>query len=455
MATTISSDAPDDPVGRAAVDVIGEIVSNVDVEVIYARDRNELTGSTADDVARAVGDGPPGWAMSVAVRLDGWVAGLTDERGDNPVAELLTALPAVVIAAAAELRPDRPTDAGRISANLRRAVRDTVGAELLAGFVAARVSQAPKADLLARTIDYLLELSSTRVEAHALTHGVLFSDFLVDTPSLVFDYPDDLRSAKRAPLLFDGQRSVLVVDSSGRARTEIEFHRLDRFEPLVELSDPRAQYSLDGGLLVAEATRRVGGVGLYLRADRSLWVFADGEPVLVRRGERWTAFPIQLAAAIANNVGGVRAASLVAHAAFIVSAQDHGAILAIVGDPSVLDDVVPAKDRYDQRFEVAVDDMRPETRLHHLIDAEPLDERTLARLASLDGATVLDLDGHLITYGAIVTSVDSEQEGARTAAARTLSVVADIVLKISVDGDITIFRDGAPFTTLLSSRPHH
>ncbi len=101
------------------------------------------------------------------------------------------------------------------------------------------------------------------------------------------------------------------------------------------------------------------------------------------------------------------------------------------------------------RSSVAPADMRPETRLHHLIDAETLNERTLARLASLDGATVVDRGGNLLAYGAVVTSTDSQNEGARTAAARTLSAVADVVLKVSIDGDITIFRDGEVVTTLL------
>jgi hypothetical protein len=84
-----------------------------------------------------------------------------------------------------------------------------------------------------------------------------------------------------------------------------------------------------------------------------------------------------------------------------------------------------------------------------LIDAEDLDEHTLARLAVLDGATVLDRAGRLLAYGAIVASAHSQHEGARTAAARTLSETALVVLRVSVDGDITIFQAGAAVTTLL------
>ena len=65
--------------------------------------------------------------------------------------------------------------------------------------------------------------------------------------------------------------------------------------------------------------------------------------------------------------------------------------------------------------------MRPETRLHHLIDGSDLDAADARPLAELDGATILDRDGRLLAYGAIVTSSDSEHEGARTAAAKSLS----------------------------------
>ncbi|HKN40588.1 MAG TPA: hypothetical protein VJ456_15935, partial [Acidimicrobiia bacterium] len=84
-----------------------------------------------------------------------------------------------------------------------------------------------------------------------------------------------------------------------------------------------------------------------------------------------------------------------------------------------------------------------------LIDAESLDAQTLARLAALDGATILSRDGRLLAYGAIVASSDSQHEGARTAAATTLSQSAEIVLKVSVDGDITVLRAGGVIATLL------
>ena len=437
-----------DAAGVAVVDALRDLVAGAVVSM-----RHEPDGSGGDrppaeegGVETATAPGPPGWETTVTVRLTPRAARLL-EGGPSALGELLGVLPGAAIRAAGELRSGigsnpRPRPA------VRRAARDVLAAEILATYATSRLGREVDADVVAEIIDYLIELSGTRVEAHDLTHGLVMADVFRDEPRLVLRYPDDIRDAKRAPLLFDGQRSVLVVDPEGRARTELQRHRFDQLGG-AQLHEASAGW-LDSGWLVSQATRQHGGLGFYVRADRSIWTFVDGHPLLVRRGEHWTAFPLELAVSISNMIGGGRAAEVVARSAYMISARPQGAILAIIDDPAVLDGVVSLKDRYDLRDEIDPDAMRPETRLHHLLDADDLDEHAVARLAALDGATVLDRDGRLIAYGAIVTSADSEHEGARTAAARSLSETALIVLKVSVDGDITIFRDGAVVTTLLA-----
>jgi hypothetical protein len=325
-----------------------------------------------------------------------------------------------------------------------------VAAEILAGYLASRTEGPHSPELVEETIEFLIELGGSRVEAHPLTHGVVVADVLHAQPRILLRYPADIRAAKRAPLLFDGQRSVLLVDTQGRARTELQRHRFGRLVPGNKAPRAGSDDWVESGSLVAEATKALGGLGFFLRADRSIWTFVDGQPLLVRHGERWSAFPLELGVSIERMIGSGSVAALVARAAFLISAQPRGAILAIVDDPAKLEGVVSTKDRYDLRDDIDRTAMRIETRLHHLIDAEALDEQTLVRLAVLDGATVVDRDGCLLAYGAIVTSTDSQHEGARTAAARTLSETAEVVLEVSVDGDITIFRAGRAVTTLLS-----
>ncbi len=456
LRTSSVGGAPSDPTVEAVAEILAEVLFGASVEVRYEPRGSSpsLPGAEAG-LASAVGAGPE-CDVALVVSLSDRVMALVQSDGSS-LGELVDTLPDAGLRVAERFRPQVATvtrdgaPRASVAPALRRVLRDAVAAEILETYLGARLHVSPRPDLIPETIEFLIELSGTRVEAHHLTHGVIVADVLHDTPRLEFQYPHDIRAAKRAPLLFDGQRSVLVVDPSGRARTELQGHRLSRLAHGTDTGHARVGDVAHSGALVAEATGALGGIGFFVRDDRTIWTFADGLPLLVRRGEHWTAFPLELTASIANMIGGGAVADLVARTALLISSQPGGAILAIVDDPSSIADVVPLKDRYDLRDEIDPDAMRPETRLHHLIDAVELDEHTLARLATLDGATVVDREGRLLAYGAIVTTTDSQHEGARTAAARTLSETAAVVLKVSVDGDITIFRDGAAVTTLLGN----
>jgi hypothetical protein len=448
---TSTVDAPPaDPIGEVVAEAMAQLLVGSSVRLIYSPARAGAPGidTTASGVTAASGAGPVGWRSTMEVRLDERLARLVPDTGPSPLGELAAALPVAGQRTAARFRSLGEQDEP-VTPSVRRAVRDTLAIELLTSYLRARLAVAPGSTLTADIIDYLIGLSGTRVEAHDISHGVVVTDLPGDPPCLIV-YPDDVRAAKRAPLLFDGERSVLVVDASGRARTELQRHRLDRSPANRSRRQPDAFSGT--GALVGEATRRLGGLGFLLRADRTIWTYVDGQPLLVRRGDHWTAYPLELAVSIGDMIGGGEVAELIVGAAFEISARPIGAILAVVADAADLAPVVSPKDRYDLRHVSDGEGERPEVKLHHLIDADPLDHETLVRLAGLDGATIVDLDGRLLAYGAIVTSADSQHEGARTAAARTLSYTAEIVLKVSIDGDITIFRAGEAVTTLLGQR---
>ncbi len=441
---------PVDPVGDAVGSFIAELLNTATVELSYHRVGDEPSRALFPSAMMVV-------AEASAEILDGWVTTITVGFGDGTIArvesipEALRALPDAALRAAHAFRHSPAGLSGKLSPTVDRALRDTVIVELLSHHQGWTQPGCASTELLAETLEYLIELSGARVESRNLTHGVVITDAISDEPRLSVPYPSGLRDAKRSPLLFDGIRSVLLVDQHGRARTELQANRPERLHPSA-VSGPSVELDfVDRGSLVALATRQLGGIGFFLREDRSIWTFLDGQPLVIRRSEHWSAFPLWLAKAIGKAIGGGRAVDLIVSASLMVSVRSGGAIFGIVDDPVHLDGIVALKDRYDLRNESDLDAMRPETRLHHLIDGNDLDAQTLARLGELDGATIVDRDGRLLAYGAILSSSDSQHEGARTAAAKSLSNHALAVLKVSEDGDITVFRQGRPIVTLLPS----
>lgn len=447
---------PHDAIGESVRRFVAELLGNADVELEHVpldAVFSGLAGAEAERSQELV------LASASAEIIDGWMTTLTVSFGSGSAARVdavpdaLLALPHAALRAISRFSARNEV---ALSPAIERALRDTVVIELLGHHQGWAEPECASPTLLAETLEYLIELSGTRVEAHDLTHGVVITAAIADTPRLEVPYPSGLRDAKRSPLLFDGQRSVLIVDQEGRARTEVQAHRMERVRSTREPLLPVERDYVASRSLVALATRQLGGIGFFLREDRSIWTFVDGQPLVVRRAEHWTAFPLLLARAIGTAIGGGAAVELVVGAALLVSVKTGGAIFAIVDDVEAIDKIVASKDRFDLRNDATGDasgaiDMRPETKLHHLIDAGDLDIRTLARLAELDGATVLDREGHLLAYGAIISSSDSQHEGARTAAAKSLSHRALVVLKVSEDGDITVFRNGATVATLLPS----
>ena len=448
--TSTVEHVPADPIGEAVAQSLVEILEGASVEIGYSPDDGPAPALNGDAAISETGEGPPGWRMTVSVRLVDRVELAVTPVG-TPLLAMLEALPGAGLRAASRLRSAHASTTAPLTPVMGRALRDILVIELLGHLHAVRSNLPAMTELIEDTIEFLVELSGTRVESQDLTHGVVITDAFTDEPRLRFAYPADLQSAKRGPLLFDGVRSVLLVDRGGHARTELQRHRMQRLSPGPK---PRAVAMdlADSGSLVAAATRLLGGVGFFLRNDRTIWVFVDGRPLVIRRAGHWTAFPLELAAFIGDLVGGGDAPELIVQTALIISAERRGAILAIVDDASVLSGIVSPKDRFDLRNEFDPLAMRVETRLHHLIDASELDAQTLARLAILDGATVLDRDANLLAYGAIVATSDSQYEGARTAAAKTLSETSEVVLKVSVDGDITVFQAGRAIVRLLGQQ---
>lgn len=70
-----------------------------------------------------------------------------------------------------------------------------------------------------------------------------------------------------------------------------------------------------------------------------------------------------------------------------------------------------------------------------------LDRRLRQRILAMDGATIIDHNGNILTAGAIIKVPGGSTGGGREAAARSLSQLG-LGIKISADGPIKGFRKG-------------
>ena len=80
-------------------------------------------------------------------------------------------------------------------------------------------------------------------------------------------------------------------------------------------------------------------------------------------------------------------------------------------------------------------------KLNYNIKFESIDRKLRAELVSMDGATIIDSNGYVISFGAIIKNDSGSYGGGRGAAARKLSKYG-LAIKISTDGYIEVYIDG-------------
>ena len=212
----------------------------------------------------------------------------------------------------------------------------------------------------------------------------------------------------------------------------------------------------------AKATRQGGHICLVLTPSQEIKVFAGGTMMFSLSDARWRLLDIPSKfAAWREAVGRTTPPDLALwlfQAALNLSEARTGALFVVVRDParSIRELIAPA-DRMTE--EIAADDPQdPENlsprhakrALHHavrgatLCDFEPA---VLESIAGLDGAVVVDTDGRLLTFGAILRIAPDTLELVRSVqGARTLAALAASqhgpVLKVSEDGYLTMFLKG-------------
>ncbi len=259
--------------------------------------------------------------------------------------------------------------------------------------------------------------------------------------------------------LCDGVKTVHLVDHQGDLARTVDIKRwADRVQGTEPLDTPCPRPF--GGH--ARATRSGRHLCMVLTPSQEIKLFAGGHLTFAFSDARWRLLDIPAKFAIwRRTVGEARGgdlAGLLFQVALNLAEARKGALFVVIRDPATsISQLIAPADRIVEDV-VADDPEDPDNlsprlakrSLHHIVRDQglfDLDPAVLESIAGIDGAVVVDRDGRLLTFGAILR-IDPEAlrvaravEGARTLAALSASFHGP-TLKVSEDGLITMFLGG-------------
>lgn len=271
-----------------------------------------------------------------------------------------------------------------------------------------------------------------------------------------------LAAVKSFHRLCDGINTLFVVDREGNLTGAVDIARwadqAQGTEPLsVAMPCPKPYHAH------AKATRSGHHVAVVLTPHQEIKVFAAGTMMFAFSDARWRLLDIPSKfelwrRAVGTQVHPPDLAARIFRAALNLSENRHGAMFVLLRDPDAsLNQLVAHVDQLSNPAPEEADDPENSTsprmakqaiqNLARGVTIQDLDPSVLESLAQVDGAVVMDLDGRLLAFGAILRLGQSESisaravEGARTAAAIASSLHGP-VLKVSEDGFLTMFLGG-------------
>lgn len=289
-------------------------------------------------------------------------------------------------------------------------------------------------------IRHLVRLSAFTYENQRVAFGILFDR--VNEGRISF--PNGVRGNKRFLRLTDGINTALVLDSEGCIiGLEPLVHPIDYEEDLLDL--PRWLAPL------AQASSGKRSLALALTRNGEIHVLYNGEYVASRRAGRWSAWNHDQNLARLKALTGIAGEEYALvrtmyRVALDLSTKRSGGLLVWLQDEKGAQEnqLIPETDLIgsDEKEpgDRALDDFFQDSALM------PHRERSiLVDIAALDGAVVFSRSGQLLAYGSVLkntlASGEHSDPGSRTKAAYSASMYG-LAIKVSSDGDITVFYSG-------------
>jgi hypothetical protein len=295
--------------------------------------------------------------------------------------------------------------------------------------------------------DALHKLSEESYENKALTFGCI-----LDPQEAVKEqntqFPGEFLTSKKYKALSDGFRTAYHIARNGKL---LDFVDLKQFEKKV-LTEKH--HYPDWAEMIARASRN-GRCGIALSRQGEILIFDGGTLRFTYRYGRWQywnhAYLLHLlrdrarAQHIRKKVLG-RVVGAIYRAALDVSFRRSGGLFVVLHNRKQLRKVVRRGDAIADAERSAVESEFDEVIGKHTIQS--LRRVVTVELASLDGAVVLNNSGRIRAYGAVLNPRRAGRhrgsEGSRTKAAIGASKYG-LALKVSSDGDITVYYNGAEF----------
>jgi hypothetical protein len=300
---------------------------------------------------------------------------------------------------------------------------------------------------VAKVLDAVGGLAQQTYENKSLAFGcVLDPTKQVDGEGLTF--PDHLLVAKKYRALTDGFRTAYSVSTHGRI---VDLLDLDgagtgnlagqHFFP--EWSEPIARQS------------REGRCGLALTHSGDILVFDEGNLRFTYRFGNWQYWNHGHLLSLLKGLARVqrvqpkligKVVASIYRAALDVSFRRTGALFVVLRNRNNLRAVVRPGDAIGDNERASHD--REFDRSLSKKKFHALPRCVAAEISGLDGAVVLANSGELLAYGAVLNPRKAGRlrgtEGSRTKAAIGASNYG-LAVKVSSDGDITVFAGGKPF----------
>jgi DisA bacterial checkpoint controller nucleotide-binding len=263
--------------------------------------------------------------------------------------------------------------------------------------------------------------------------------------------PDEFLTLKKYKALSDGFRTAYYVSATGEI---LNFVDLDRFDRRRLTEKHHYPYWAEP---IARASRE-GRCGVALSRQGDILVFDEGTLRFTYRYGRWQYWnhahlvhllrDLARAQRVPRSILG-RVVGAIYRAALDVSFRRAGGLFVILHNRRNLSEVV-------RHGEAIADGKREKTDLEfdavivkHAIQSLP--RAVAVELAALDGALVFANSGRLLAYGAVLQPRKAGKlrgtEGSRTKAAIGASNYG-LAIKVSSDGDITVYSEGKSFITM-------